>query len=175
MKTLFQKWCEENNKAPLPEQYHAQENPYLQALKLAEIREATFQQRQARRVRTWFHYHPECKQLLLPLDWRDDQVRGASFIDVDMRHGHGWFDRAVGVRVSIDNQTLEIKEDERPEHRLSQSESYNNALAVARAMGSARYQAEITAFVQQEEAERKAKRVRKSKVSDKQLSLDMVI
>lgn len=159
LETLFQKWAAaQTPPKPLPPIIASQENPYLQALKLAEITEATFYQRQARRVRTWFYYHPDCKQLLLPLDWRDVQVRGETLIDVDARFDADWFERVGDI--------------ERPEHRLAEIEEYGDALSMAAAMNNAAYQSEIlTAYPLPTMKIRKPR----SSVSDKQLSLNLAI
>lgn len=176
--TLFTKWADAHNKPPLPVALRQQENPYLACLKLAEVREKTFDSRNARRVRAWFESHPACNQMLLPLDWRDVDLRGSEMVDVEARHGRGWFDKATGVRVYFDSQTLEIKEDDRPEHRLEQRETYNDALALATALGSAAYRREILeefpltvkngALVNKNTTNKK-----KAKLDNKQLELDL--
>jgi hypothetical protein len=156
VKTLFQSWCEANDKPALPEHYIQQENPYLQVLKLSEVRAVTFEQRQSRRVRTWYENHPECRHELLPLDWRGQQFRANKpSIDTGSRVGRGWFDKATSVRVSIDSQTLEIREEDRPEHRLSQTDSLDKSMALAAAMSSPAYKREIKDYEKQLERWRK--------------------
>lgn len=130
--TLFQSWAAgQTPPKPLPSVIATLENPYLQALKLAEHTEATFYQRQERRVRTWYHEHPKCNQMLLPLDWRDNQLRGESLIDADSRFGRGWFERVSDV--------------ERPEHRLEEIETYNDALTLANVLISPEWRREVLA------------------------------
>lgn len=165
MKTLFQSWCENNDKKPLPQQYQQQENPYLQTLKLAEVRSATFQQRQARRVRTWFENHPECKGELLPLDWRDQQLRSEeTAIDTESRSGNGWFDKTTGFRVVVDSVSLEIHEVDLPEHRLSEVDSLDKPLAIAAAMNTEAYRREILLNKSKEEFKKGQRKLSNEKI-----------
>ncbi len=172
MKTLFQKWCEDNERPALPAQYQ-QENPFLAVLKLAEVQTATFEQRQSRRVRTWFANHPECRQTLLPIDWREQQLRGETLIDTESRAGSGWFDKATGVKVFSE----EFAYNPYP------IETFDNALEMATALNSPAYKREIMEeypLVKAGDgsmvnaAKRKGRKPR-TKTSDKQMELELII
>lgn len=160
--TLFEQWCTANNKAPLPAYLRKQENPYLACLKLAEIQEDTFYQRQERRVLSWYDAHPACKQMLLPMDWRDESLRSKEPIDIQERFGRGWFDRVTAAKHHADG--------ERPEHRPAEIETFDKALAIADYMNSDAYRREIeTEFI------RKKGRRKALKASNYQLELDLRI
>jgi hypothetical protein len=134
--TLFQSWIETSEKTPLPAPYRQHENPYLQTLKLAEIQSSTFEQRQARRVRTWFARHPECKQMLLPLDWRDQQLRSDStLISVEHRASRKWFDTVVGVRIAETDDLIA----ENPSKRMNEPDALDYAIEMASAISSRDY------------------------------------
>lgn len=162
--TLFEEWRKANNKAPLPAYLQQHENPYLQCLKLATVNEDSFAQKQERRVLAWYEKHPECRQLLLPLDWRGVQMRSShEYIDITERFGHGWFDKVSGGH-------------ERPEQRLKEVDSLDNALAMAAALNSDWHKREILdEYPLEMNAEGKLVNRRKKKKAEKpkQLVLDL--
>lgn len=150
------------------------ENPYLICLQAARQQETTFYQRQETTVRQWYEAHPICKQMLLPLDWRDEQLRSSDkFIAIEERHGRGWFDLVVGLR----HAAAVLVDEERPEHRLAELECFDEPIQMAAAMSSAAYQVDIRRAEAEGAFRKQSSRRRKAEPSEKQLKLrfEMVI
>lgn len=86
-------------------------NPYVQCLQQAELCEALHYEAQAAAVRQWFDAHPQCCWMLFPE--RDGQyLRDATqAVDVEQRHGAGWFERVTGrTQVGVPQDRREVQQ-----------------------------------------------------------------
>ena len=70
-------------------------NPYLMALQSAKEAEASHFTRQEAATRRWFEKHPENRHELFEINWRDEQLRFESQVDIDARFGWGWWERVT--------------------------------------------------------------------------------